>query len=84
MSRVANMSKKESVIFIVSLTTTFIIFLSMLIAGLILIVPHKPITSLSIVLVSVGGGLLFVTIFFLALAALSSNYMKRKEQKSSQ
>ena len=78
------MNSKESKIFIITLTITFVVFLSMLITGLILIVPNQKISTVSIVLVSVGGGLLFVTIFFLALASLSSNYMKRKEQKNNQ
>lgn len=82
MSSVANMSNKQAVLFIISMTSSFAIFLSMLIAGLILVIPGKEVELLPIILISVGGGLLFVTIFFLALASLSSNYMKRKEQKN--
>lgn len=82
MSSIANMSNKQAVLFIISMTSSFAIFLSMLIAGLILVIPGKEVELLPIILISVGGGLLFVTIFFLALASLSSNYMKRKEQKN--
>ena len=84
MSRVANMSKQQSVKFIISLTMSFIVFLVMLCWGLILAVPHEPISTLSLTLIIVGGSFLFITIFFLALAALSSNYMKRKEKNNKQ
>ena len=80
MSRIANMSNKEAKWFILSFTFVFVLFLSILVWGLILVIPGEEIPTLSLVLILVGGIFLFITIIFLALASLSSNYMKRKEK----
>ncbi len=83
MRKIASMSKKSSAIYLALLSLLFLLALGLLITGLILLNPKdEAITTLSIVLTSIGGFGLLVSVFGVALTAIASNYVRRSDEKS--
>ena len=79
------MSKKEAVFFLIIMTISFMLALSILVSGLIIINPHiERDFFIGKILIIVGAIYLFLTVLILAFTTISSNYLKstKKEQST--
>ena len=79
---IANMSKKASKIYCITLTFFFIMAVCLLLSGLILINPDKEYPSFAIGLTIAGAVFLFAVVFTIMLTTIASNYVKRRPELS--
>ncbi len=83
--RIAQMSKKTSAIFVSILSFVFCVAVFFLIDGLVFIDPIEGITSpIAIPFISVGGTLLFLSVFLVAMTTLASNYGRKYPERNPQ
>ncbi len=81
--RIAQMSKKTSAIFVSILSFVFCLSVFFLIDGLVFIDPIEGITSpIAIPFISIGGSLLFLSVFLVAMTTLASNYGRKYPEKN--
>ncbi len=81
--RIAQMSKKTSAIFVSILSFVFCVAVFLLIDGLVFIDPIEGITSpIAIPFISIGGSLLFLSVFLVAMTTLASNYGRKYPEKN--
>lgn len=78
MLRVATMSKKGTVVYIVMTTIDFLAALTCLLVGLIFVRPIDSPAPFAIPLIIVGAVLSFIMVFLIMLTSLSSNYVEKK------
>lgn len=79
---IARMSRKASAIYLSILSFLFVGFLSMFIAGLILIDPKTGVCQPHAIIMAVLGGLgLILTVSGVALTAIASNYVRKNPHK---
>lgn len=79
---IARLSKKGSTVFISLLSLVFFISLGVFLAGVIRLTSPNPITRTSILLATIGGVSVFLTLAAVALTAISSNYVRKNPHKN--
>lgn len=82
MIKIANMSKKAALGYIINLTLQFFAAISLLLTGLIFI-EADPVPDWALPLIIIGSIFVFTTTFTIMLATISSNYVERRLKKNS-
>ncbi|MFA6861283.1 MAG: hypothetical protein WCR56_02750 [Bacilli bacterium] len=78
MLTIAGMSKKASKIYCIILTFVFLLAVSLLLTGLIIINPKVDYPHWAISMTIAGSIFLFVVVFTIMLTTIASNYVKRR------